>query len=123
MTQKIDVVDERRSSERLPLVLEVCFPTLKDFLIELAQNISNNGIFVVSQIPLPLGTHADLRIKLPKNGPTLEVRGKVVHSLSPERALYLGRLSGMGIQFTEYFGSSKTDLHVYFDELRKASKF
>ena len=106
-----------RPSKRMPLVLEVRYASVPEFLIDYSENLSKEGIFIQSDSPLPMETKIELAIQVPE-GPLLEIAGIVVHVLDAQRAAAMGRKPGMGIQFTQYLGTSKEELTLYFKMLK-----
>ncbi len=97
--------------DRVPALLMVCYYSNDQLLSDYSANLSKNGIFIVTQKPLGVGTTVNLELRLP-TGVTLRVRGTVAHSSTEKR----GDLpAGMGIQFQHYEGASQTELALYID--------
>lgn len=88
---------ERRQSERIPVDLSVDYKHGDTFLFSYITNISQMGIFVRSEIPLPPGTVLRLRFAPPGSEP-LELDGEVVW-INPYRPEGENLNPGMGIRF------------------------
>lgn len=108
------MMDERRSEYRFPLILEVQYRTVQDFVVDYSENISNNGIFLATDKPLLVNTIVDLDLNLP-NGPLVHVEGKVVRVIAPGQD---GVQPGMAIQFFKFHKDAKTALRAYLHELK-----
>lgn len=97
-------VSERRSERRHEVVWAVDCETEDTFLYAAITNISELGIFVRTEQPLPVGTHLRLRFETPASEPAggsalaFSVRGTVqwVNEQSP---LAESPNPGMGIRF------------------------
>lgn len=88
---------ERRSYERFDARIHVDVTSGETFLFAYITNISEMGIFIRSESPLPVGT--DLRLRFaPEEGPALELRGMVVW-INPMRANGDNPNPGMGVRF------------------------
>jgi type IV pilus assembly protein PilZ len=86
---------ERRSWERFPTRIEVDYRSGETFLFAYIENISEMGIFVASNDPLPVGARIELRFE--HEGQTFEIDGEVAW-INPVRP---GALNpGMGVRFT-----------------------
>ncbi|MCI0634554.1 MAG: TIGR02266 family protein [Actinobacteria bacterium] len=88
---------DRRQSERIPVDLSVDYKHGDTFLFSYITNISQMGIFVRSEIPLPPGTILRLRFAPPGSEP-LELDGEVVW-INPYRPEGENLNPGMGIRF------------------------
>ncbi len=61
------------------------------------EDISRRGLFVRTELMIPVGEEIDLEIELP-DGMRLTLRARVAHQLDPVAALALGRHAGMGFE-------------------------
>jgi type IV pilus assembly protein PilZ len=90
---------DRRTYERFPTRLSVDYSSGDTFLFSYIQNISEMGIFVRSDDPLPVGTHLHLRFGTGED-PPLELSGEVVW-INPIRPGGDNPNPGMGVRFSE----------------------
>lgn len=80
--------------------IEVAYGDGDTFLFSYMTNISEMGIFVRSEAPLPVGTLLTLRIGTGADPEVLELSGEVVW-VNPLRTDGAGLNPGMGIRFSE----------------------
>ena len=90
---------ERRSFERFDTWLQVDVESGESFLFAYITNISEMGIFIRSEAPLPIGTELRLRFAA-EEAPPLELDGMVVW-INPMRANGDNPNPGMGVRFSE----------------------
>ena len=62
-----------------------------------SRELSEGGVFVVTDEPLSIGTQAELNIKIGKE--SIKVEGEVVYSVDKKQAASEFREPGMGIKF------------------------
>ena len=86
---------ERRRHERFPVEIEVSYTDGEHFLFSYLTNISEMGIFIRSDDPLPVGT--ELTVRFGGREP-LELAGEVVW-INPVRADGDNINPGMGVRF------------------------
>jgi type IV pilus assembly protein PilZ len=91
--------DNRRQHERIPASMSVDYTNGETFLFSYIQNISEMGIFIYSEAPLPVGTDLRLRFAGESEDP-FEVDGRVVW-VNPMRPGGDNLNPGMGVQFQE----------------------
>lgn len=91
---------ERRSYERFDTWLHVDVTTGETFLFAYITNISEMGIFIRSESPMPIGTELRLRFSTEDGAPVLELDGMVVW-INPMRANGDNPNPGMGVRFAE----------------------
>ena len=65
-----------------------------------AQNASRGGVFLLTSRPPIVGSEVELAIQLP-DGTLAELRGRVQHVVTPERAVAEGRSPGIGVKIDE----------------------
>jgi type IV pilus assembly protein PilZ len=89
---------ERRRSGRFEVTWQVDCETEDTFLYAYITNISEMGIFVRTDKPLPVGTHLVLRFSPPSAEDTFVLHG-LVQWINPVRPLGENLNPGMGIRF------------------------
>lgn len=91
--------DERRLYERYPASYKIDYCNGDTFLYSYISNISEMGIFIRSDEPLPEGTELDLRFEL-NTGEIVSLKGEVAW-INPVRDDGENLNPGMGVRFTE----------------------
>lgn len=95
---------ERRTSERTPLSVSVTYRVNQQERVEAYRvqtvNVSEDGIFLKTNLPLGIGTKVELEFKLPGHDETLRFYGEVVWS-GTANSKEEKKMSGKGIKFTE----------------------
>jgi uncharacterized protein (TIGR02266 family) len=91
------MTEARRSSPRATTKIEILFKEPRAFVKAYMLNVSNGGLFVKTENPLPLDTPVILLVKLPEDNDTMEIEGRVVWINSKGRKDSFPK--GMGIQF------------------------
>ncbi|MCB0307830.1 MAG: TIGR02266 family protein [Bdellovibrionales bacterium] len=90
---------EKRKHRRVPVKFKVDWKSEGTFLFEKATNISEHGIFIETQEPMPPGTMIDLQFTIPDKPKKIVVLGKVAW-VNPVRATSDSNYNpGMGIRF------------------------
>lgn len=95
-------VGKRRGAERVRVNRE--FDTIEEFISEYVSDISQNGVFIRSDDPLPKGTKVDLRFTvIDEDMETIEGIGEVT------RVVPVGadKMPGMGVVFLELTATSQ----------------
>lgn len=113
----MEYTDKRRKDSRVEATIEVRYKSVKDFLIEYSRNISRGGIFLTTPEPLPEGSKLRLVFYLPDSSKEINIIGKVIHSLTREKAMLRGQEPGMGIEFIDFSPSSKREISQYIEGL------
>jgi type IV pilus assembly protein PilZ len=90
---------ERRRYERFDTSIAVDYASGDTFLFSYIQNISEMGIFIRSDTPLPVGTKLELRFT-PDGQTPLELAGEVTW-INPYRPFGDNLNPGMGVRFRE----------------------
>jgi type IV pilus assembly protein PilZ len=88
---------ERRRFERYETSISVDYSSGDTFLFSYIQNISEMGIFIRSDAPLPVGTVMELRFT-PEGQTALELEGEVTW-INPYRPFGDNLNPGMGVRF------------------------
>jgi type IV pilus assembly protein PilZ len=92
--------DDRRSFERFPTSFRVDVRSADHFLYAYVTNISEMGIFVRTDAPLPIGTELALLLAPDDDDVPFEVRGCVTW-INPVREHGENLNPGMGIRFED----------------------
>ena len=92
---------DRRSSPRAPVDLDVEYRKLNAFFQDYTRNISKGGTFIRTGKPLEVGTEFNFKLTIPELPEPLSIRGRVQWVVSQENAgVDPSRADpGMGIQF------------------------
>lgn len=90
---------ERREHRRYPTSIAVDYADGDTFLFAYLQNISEMGIFVRTEEPLPLGTQLRMRFQQDAGEPFV-LRGEVAW-INPVRARGENLNPGMGVRFID----------------------
>lgn len=90
---------ERRSYERFDTSISVDYSSGDTFLFSYIQNISEMGIFIRSDEPLPIGTVLELRFA-PDGQEAIELAGEVTW-INPYRPFGDNLNPGMGVRFQD----------------------
>ena len=88
---------ERRRHERFDTAISVDYSSGETFLFSYIQNISEMGIFIRSDDPLPIGTVLELRFT-PDGQEPIELAGEVTW-VNPYRPFGENLNPGMGVRF------------------------
>jgi type IV pilus assembly protein PilZ len=98
---------DRRAFPRVDVALHlhIVFKDLDELVESYSKNLSEGGIFVKTDNPLPVGSVVKLQISLVHQSLTyLEAKGEVVHVVDKPRK---GQEKGMGIRFVKMCEESK----------------
>jgi type IV pilus assembly protein PilZ len=90
---------ERRQYERYETSISVDYSSGDTFLFSNIQNISEMGIFIRSDDPLPIGSALTLRFA-PENQSPIEIAGEVTW-VNPYKPFGDNLNPGMGVNFTD----------------------
>lgn len=86
---------ERRTAERHPVRLDVNYKHGETYLFSRSSNLSELGIFLVTQNALPNGSRIELQFSPPGGGESIYVVGEVVWVVRGGS----GKEGGMGVRF------------------------
>jgi uncharacterized protein (TIGR02266 family) len=89
--------EESRINQRVETSIDILYAESGEFIKSHTLNISNGGLFLETEYPLPVGSEVTLRMTLPGETDPMEIQGCVVWS-NP-RGNNNNFPSGMGIQF------------------------
>lgn len=84
-----------RTSPRVATNIEIVFREAGSFIKSYMLNVSNGGVFIRTDHPLPLDSVLALRMQLPDDKEKMDIRGRVVWANSKAKSFP----AGMGIQF------------------------
>jgi Tfp pilus assembly protein PilZ len=104
----------RRERRRLPLRMPVTWGGVDGPQETHTRDFNEEGVFVISEKPLPEGTMVHLVVTAPGRG-AISLKGKVTHTVIPEDE----DVPGMGIQY-DLTASEAADLKTVVDELEAA---
>jgi uncharacterized protein (TIGR02266 family) len=107
----------KRTFARVPIRLQVSWPTPRDFLLAYADNISAGGIFVVTNDPPQLHEVVELSLKLPDGDAPAKTNAEVIQRVTAEQAQQFGRNPGAGLQFVGSDDEFRRRLDVCIDNL------
>ncbi len=114
---------ERRSSPRVSTTIEIIFKEPKSFIRAYMLNVSNGGLFIKTEDPLPLDSFVVLKVKIPTDPGDMEIKGRVVWT-NP-RGRKNSFLKGMGIQFVSLKPADKEKIDAFvekhFEEIKADS--
>jgi Tfp pilus assembly protein PilZ len=81
-----------------------------DFAQTYAADVSQGGMFIITDDPPPLLSFVDVKMGLPE-GHEIVLRGRVVHVIPPAQAKLDGRQAGVGVEFQEIEPEFKRQIH------------
>jgi CheY-like chemotaxis protein len=102
--------------QRVFVRCEVWFDRLDQQVVAESEDLSKRGVFVRTDMLLPVGDIVELTISLP-GGNDFRVIARVAHLLSPSVARALGRRTGMGFEFLDQDKERLGRLSAYLDDL------
>ena len=108
-----NVLDERRSSPRIPVEMWVEESTDRELYFQRGANISAGGIFLERTIPHSKGTIVNLQFTLPDDSVPIKVKGEIVNVGDATGEL------GMGVKFLDL---KDEDLHRIEEFIERASE-
>lgn len=99
---------DRRKAPRIPLKTPIVFKPLgrkKEFTSDYSENLSTNGIFLVTDVPLEIGIQLELHFSLPNSRKLIKAEGRVVWKTKHQEGK--DEHEGVGIEFTKIDDESK----------------
>jgi CheY-like chemotaxis protein len=102
--------------QRVFVRCEVRFDRLDQSVVAESEDLSKRGVFVRTDMLLPVGDVVELDIALPGDN-HFRVIARVAHLLSPSVARALGRRTGMGFEFLDQENEGLRALAHYLDDL------
>lgn len=99
MSMKAKTGSEQRTTDRVPVKLQVDCQSEGLFLFENATNISEHGVFINTNKPMKKGTVLELLFTIPETKSKIKVRGEVMW-INPVREEEEKNYNpGMGVRF------------------------
>lgn len=104
----VDTRTGRRQAPRYPIDVTVRArgPTWRGVVVFRAKDVSRRGLFVITESPPDIYTDVSMTVSLPWGG-DVAVKGRVVYTMTAERARSLGVQSGFGVEFRALTESAK----------------
>lgn len=99
MQAKEPAVDDKRITQRCETKIDILFKESGAFIRSYMLNISNGGLFLKTEKPLPIDALVTMLIRMPGQTEQMEIQGRVVWS-NP-RGKNTAFPCGMGIQFAK----------------------
>jgi len=109
--------EEKREVPRSPVKIEIMFKEFGSFIRVYMLNVSNGGLFIKTENPLPLDSPVHLKMKLPGEANTMEVEGRVVWNNPKGRKNSFPK--GMGIQFVKMLPEYAEKMQGFVEKYRK----
>ena len=107
----------KRVGVRATTKIEILFKEYGAFVKVYMLNVSNGGLFVKTETPLPLDSPVILKLKLPGEEDMIEIEGRVIW-INPK-----GRKNsfpkGMGIQFEKMSKESEKRIKQFVSKYQK----
>lgn len=114
-----------RQYVRHPVDLEVRCSLREASLVSRARNLSRGGLFLTSEVTLPVAESVEITLTLPERSDELHARGQVIWNSGPEPA-HDARPGprGMGLKFVEMSPADSAALAEYLAMLSgRGSRF
>lgn len=94
--------DSARRDRRFPArqALLVRCETWSEFAQLYATDISQGGMFIVTDEQLPILSEVEIDLRLPE-AQSVQLRAEIVHVLGPDQAVREGRHAGIGVHFVD----------------------
>jgi uncharacterized protein (TIGR02266 family) len=106
---------ERRKKSRTPIVIQINYHTVDSFFRNFADDLSAEGMFIVTKEPLEPGTKLSLEFLIPGCNYPIRVRAEVIWSRNFHD---MGRSRGMGVKFEGLSPSEKDKINTIVRQLR-----
>jgi type IV pilus assembly protein PilZ len=114
----LDAKMERRRNPRVHVELPVHMPRKWVRMPGSTVNLSRGGMFVRTEMPVPVGTKIRLRLDLGEDyGGEIVVEGTVAYLLPLTKAIHLGRHPGLGIHFDSFQAEGAQAYQDFLDGL------
>jgi type IV pilus assembly protein PilZ len=106
-----------RQYERYPVNLRVDYSTRDAFLANRVSNLSQGGLFIATETPLPVQSELDLVLTLEHEDERIRVRGRVIWNYDIRKGTSRV-IPGMGIKFLDLSADDRCRLADYLAALR-----
>ena len=113
-------MSDKRTSPRASTNIEIMFKETGSFIRSYMLNVSNGGLFIKTDNPLPLESEVKLKVILPDDTEIMEIQGQVVW-VNPPTARNSFPV-GMGIQFMDLMPEHKMKIEEFVQKYHKAIK-
>jgi uncharacterized protein (TIGR02266 family) len=113
-------VEDKRVSPRIETKIDILFKEAGALIRSYMLNVSNGGLFLKTEKPLPIDSVVTLMIRLPGQTEAMEIQGCVVWS-NP-KAKNTAFPCGMGIQFTKLNPEHKKKIEEFVEKHQKEIK-
>jgi uncharacterized protein (TIGR02266 family) len=108
-----------RRHPRLDVHIEVRFYHRERFLKEYTENLSQGGLFIVTERQFELDTQLNIDLVIPDLAGPLQVSGRVVYLVDAERAQDLQVQPGIGVKLVEPDPETAAQLQSYVEKLMR----
>jgi uncharacterized protein (TIGR02266 family) len=108
-----------RQHRRYPVNLPVDYSTRDAFLANRVSNLSQGGMFIATDSPLPVQSELDLVLSLNGDGEQIRARGRVIWNYDIRKGTSRV-IPGMGIKFVDLSPDDSRRLVDYLATLRPA---
>ncbi|MEI6126282.1 MAG: TIGR02266 family protein [Pseudomonadota bacterium] len=112
--------EDKRTTPRIETNIDILFRESGAFIKSYMLNVSNGGLFLKTENPLPIDSVVTLRIRLPAETEPMEIQGCVVWSNPKGKNNAFP--SGMGIQFIKINPENRIKIDAFVDQYRKEIK-
>jgi type IV pilus assembly protein PilZ len=113
-------MQDKRINPRIETKIDILFRESGAFIRSYMLNVSNGGLFLKTDNPLPIDSTVTLMMRLPGETEAMEVQGCVVWS-NP-KAKNTAFPCGMGIQFLKMNPDQKKKIEEFVDKHQKEIK-
>lgn len=101
-----------RAETRSPKIISLSYKDKDAFIKAYTANISNRGLFIKTDSPLPKGEFFQLVLQLPRLRTPMKIKCEVVWTRGPETGAATDP-SGMGIRFVEMSDTDRRTIALY----------
>ncbi len=115
-TDIIEGFEEKRRQPRMERIFKVVFQNPEDLKEKYTKDISQGGIFVVSDFQPPVDTIVEVQLKLPDRANPIQVTGRVAHVVAEAEANEENE-AGFGVQFIRFFDDDEELLQAYMEQI------
>jgi uncharacterized protein (TIGR02266 family) len=120
---------ENIQNQRIPRKL-ICIPIFFSqegknlFKVDYSTDLSEGGVLIQTESPLPVGTRVDIKFRLPGGIKLIETKGEVVwsHPTIPNGA-DLNLVPGMGVKFLNLDEKSRKYIEAFIKNERETKVF
>jgi type IV pilus assembly protein PilZ len=109
---------ERRKKSRTPIVIQINYHAVDNFLRDFADDLSIGGMFIATTNPLEPGTKLILEFMLPGYNYPIRVKAEVIWSRTKLTKLTsTDQTRGMGVKFIDLSDSAKDKINAIVKKL------